>query len=208
MLLYFVRHGESAHNAEGRIQGQSDVPLSELGRRQSQAAADALADQAIDALYSSPLRRAMETAEPFAARTGIRIVTDPRLMEIDAGVFQDCLRSELPKRYPEEYHRWLSGDPDFTIPGGESRRALMVRGGEVLRAIRAAGQDQVVVVTHGGLLSAALKVLLEIPAHRHPFRFENGSISRIEWTDGSVNVVSLNEKHHLVSVGLAGSGDL
>ena len=57
MLLYLVRHGESTYNAEGRIQGQTDVPLSELGRRQSEAVADALRTQPVDAVYSSPLRR-------------------------------------------------------------------------------------------------------------------------------------------------------
>ncbi len=208
MLIYLIRHGESAYNAEGRIQGQSDVPLSELGRRQSDAVADALAGDAVDAIYSSPLRRALETAQPVASRTGTPVVTDPRLMEIDAGVFQDRLRAELAERYPEEYRQWLSGDPDFTIPGGESRRDLMVRGGDVLLAIRRAGYEHAVVVSHGGLLSAVLKVLLDIPAHRHPFRLENGSISRIEYTGGSVKLLSLNETHHLRHVGLAGTGDL
>ncbi len=212
MLLTFVRHGESAYNAEGRIQGQSDVPLSELGWRQGAATADALADAGagppIDALYSSPLRRAMETTEPLAARIGLPIATDPRLMEIAAGVFENRLRTELPDEFPEEYRRWLSGDPDFAIPGGESRRDLMLRGGDFLQAIRRAGHRHAVVVTHGGLLSAALKVLLDIPAHRHPFSLQNGSISRVAWNDGIVKVLSLNETHHLHAVGLAGSGDL
>ncbi len=212
MLLTFVRHGESAYNAEGRIQGQSDVPLSEFGRRQGEAAAAALTDAAagppVDAIYSSPLRRAMETAQPLSARSGLPIAADPRLMEIAAGVFENRLRTELPAEFPEEYRRWVGGDPDFAIPGGESRRDLMLRGGESLRAIREAGHGHVVVVTHGGLLSAALKVLLDIPAHRHPFSLQNGSISRVAWTDGSVKILSINETHHLRGVGLAGSGDL
>ncbi|MDZ7616510.1 MAG: histidine phosphatase family protein [Patescibacteria group bacterium] len=208
MLLYFIRHGESAHNAEGRIQGHSDVPLSELGRRQSAAVAAALADMPIDALYASPLRRALETAQPIADRIGLPIVTDPRLKEINAGVFQNRRRSELPELHPEEYQCWLSGDPDFTIPQGESRRALMARGNDALHAIRDAGPAHAVVVSHGGLISAVLKVLLDIPAHRHPFRLENGSISRIDWTDGRVKLLSLNETHHLLEVGLAGCGDL
>ncbi|KKK94352.1 hypothetical protein LCGC14_2683730, partial [marine sediment metagenome] len=66
MLLYCIRHGESTYNAEGRIQGQSDVPLSELGRRQGEAVAAALRAEPVEAIYSSPLRRAMQTAEPLA----------------------------------------------------------------------------------------------------------------------------------------------
>jgi len=113
MLLYCIRHGESSYNAEGRVQGQSDVPLSELGLRQSAAVAAALADQRVDALYASPLRRAMQTAQPVAEALKQEIRTDPRLMEVHAGVFQDKLRTELDDLYPEEIARWRSGDPDF-----------------------------------------------------------------------------------------------
>ena len=104
MLLFLIRHGESAYNAESRIQGQSDIPLSELGHRQSEAAAEALAGASVDALYSSPLRRALETAQPIAARSNVPIATDPRLMEIDAGVFQGRIRTELPELYNETHH--------------------------------------------------------------------------------------------------------
>ena len=98
MVLYFIRHGESTHNAEGRIQGHSDAPLSSLGRQQSEAAAKALASIAFDAIYSSPLRRALETAQIIAAPHGLPVLTDPRLMELNVGVFQDRLRSELAER--------------------------------------------------------------------------------------------------------------
>jgi broad specificity phosphatase PhoE len=208
MYLHCVRHGESTYNAEGRVQGQSDVPLSELGLRQAEAVAAAMAELPIEAVYSSPLRRAMQTAQPLADRLRLPITTDPRLMEVHAGVFQDELRAELDRRYPEEYARWRSGDPDFAIPGGESRRRLMQRGEEVLREIGAAGHEHVAVVTHGGLLAGAMKALLEIPAQRNPFVFQNGSITVIELTDSVVQLHAVNRIGHLSSVGLAGSGDL
>ncbi|HUT11082.1 MAG TPA: histidine phosphatase family protein [Thermoguttaceae bacterium] len=208
MLLYCIRHGESCYNAQGRIQGQSDVPLSELGLRQSEAVAAALAGEGVEALYASPLRRAMQTAGPVADALQVEIRTDPRLMEVHAGVFQDKLRTDLEQLYPEEIARWQSGDPDFVIPGGESRRQLMHRGHEVFDEIRRTGHEQVVVVTHGGLLSAALKSLLEIPAEKHPFVFQNGSITRLEWTDGEVKLHALNQIDHLHQVGFSGRGDL
>ncbi len=211
MLIYCVRHGESAYNAEGRIQGQSDVPLSELGLRQSEAVAEALAGLPIQAVYSSPLRRALQTAEPLAARLGRSVETDPRLMEIHAGVFQGRLRSELAELFPEAYARWLAGEPDFTIPGGESRRDLMRRGREVFEAIAQSGHEQVAVVTHGGLLAGALKALLGIPAERHPFVFQNGTITRLDLADGQaeqVKLLSLNEGAHLRALGATGCGDL
>ena len=208
MLLYCLRHGESIYNAEGRIQGQSDVPLSEFGRRQGEAAAAALAHLPIEAIYSSPLRRAMQTALPLAEALKLPIRTDVRLMEVHAGIFQDKLRSELEDLYPEVMARWRGGDPDFAIPGGESRRVLMHRGRKVFHEIRETGHGNVVVVTHGGLLSAVLKSLLEIPAERNPFTLQNGSITRLDWSDGQVKLLSLNQVEHLHDMGPSGSGDL
>ncbi len=208
MLLYCIRHGESSYNAEGRIQGQSDVPLSELGRRQGEAVAAVLAGEPIEAIYASPLRRAMQTARPVADALELEIHTDRRLMEVHAGVFQDKLRSELDELYPEELACWRSGDPDFVIPGGESRRDLMRRGRAVFDEIRRSGREQVAVVTHGGLLAAAMKALLEIPARRHPFVLHNGSISQLDLTDGQVKLISVNRIDHLRDVGFAGRGDL
>ena len=128
MWLYCVRHGESVHNAEGRIQGQLDVPLSDFGRRQGEAIAEALAALPIDAIYASPLLRALETAQIVARRLRLPIRTDDRLKEINVGVFQDRLRAEVAQLYPDEFARWTSGEPDFAVPGGESRRDLQERG--------------------------------------------------------------------------------
>jgi len=208
MILYCVRHGESTYNSLGRIQGQADVPLSDLGLRQSEALAAALAEFPIEALYASPLRRAMQTAEPVAGALNLEVRTDRRLAEIHAGVFQDKLRSELPDLYPEQVARWRSGDPDFAIPGGESRRDLMRRGREVFEAIRRSGHRHVAVVSHGGLLSAAIKDLLEIPAGRHPFKLHNGSISQLYLGDGQMKLLSLNDVSHLREVGFTGLSDL
>lgn len=208
MIVYCVRHGESCYNAEGRIQGQSDVPLSQLGHRQSRAVAAALAGLPVEAIYSSPLRRAMQTARPIAEVLKLAIRTDPRLMEVHAGEFQDRLRVDLEEQYPEAMARWRGGHPDFPLPGGETRRHLMKRGLEAFQQIAGGGQEQVVVVSHGGLLAAALKALLGIPAQRHPFVLDNGSITRLELCDGDVKLLCLNQVGHLRDVGFAGRGDL
>ena len=160
---------------KGEFQGQTDVPLSELGRRQSEAVADALCTQPVDAVYSSPLRRAMETARLIAEGHKLSVCADARLMELNVGVFQDRLRSELAETYPLELARWLGGDEDFAIPGGESRRQLAERGCEALRSIATAGHCCTVVVTHGGLLSATLRSLLDLPQALPPFSLQNGA---------------------------------
>ena len=209
MLIHCIRHGESSYNAEGRIQGQSDPPLSELGRRQGEAVVDALTRFSIDAVYSSPLQRAMQTARTLADALQLDVRIDRRLMEVHAGAFQDKLRTDLETSHPEEIGRWRSGDPDFSLPGGgETRRHLMQRGLEVFREIAGNAHKEVVVVAHGGLLAAALKALLGVPAERHPFVLHNGSITRLHCTGDEVKLLSLNQVDHLDSVGFGGRGDL
>jgi probable phosphoglycerate mutase len=155
----------------------------------------------IEAVYASPLSRALETARPIADALKLSIRTDERLMEINAGVFQDRLRSELSDVYPQEYARWKSPDPDFRIPGGESRRDLMTRNKAAFEAIHAAGHQQVLVVAHGGSLTAAFKALVSVPAERNPFTLYNGSISILRW-ENEVQLLTLNQIDHLRAGGI------
>ena len=202
MLLYLIRHGESLYNAEGRIQGQSDVALSPLGIRQARAIADAFVEEPLDAIFASPLQRAMQTAEPIAGRFGLAIRPDDRLMEIHAGIFQGLLWAEIEAKFPDSARPWREQHPDFVIPGGESRRSLMVRGQAVLEAIREMPFRRVAVVSHGGILAGALKALLRIPAKVNPFSLYNASISKLVWTD-RVKLLTLNQLDHLSVAGLA-----
>jgi probable phosphoglycerate mutase len=150
----------------------------------------------------------METAERIARPLGLEVQVEPLLIEINAGLFQGYLRSELAQFYPEEMARWRSGDPDYPMPGGESRRDLMRRGLAAFKTLAARGHEQVVVVSHGGLLAAAFKALLDIPAERNPFLLDNASISRLGITDGQVWLHSLNEVEHLREFGPSGTGEL
>ncbi|HIQ21354.1 MAG TPA: histidine phosphatase family protein [Planctomycetes bacterium] len=209
MILYCIRHGESVYNAEGRIQGQADVPLSERGVRQGQAVAEALGRFPIEAIYSSPLQRALATARMIAEPRGLAVRTDPRLMEINAGIFQHRLSSELVRLYPEPFARWSSGDPDYVIPGGESRAALRGRGLAAFQAIRAAGHRQAAVVAHGRLLVVTLQALVPIPEDRLADALHNGSITTIAFgEDGVAELLGLDRTDHLDGIGPCGDGDL
>jgi broad specificity phosphatase PhoE len=210
MILYLVRHGESVFNLERRIQGQLNVELSSLGHRQSLALAEALKSQPIEALYCSPLRRAMETAQPIAHQLCLEIKTDDRLKEINAGIFQGLHWDEIERLHPVEAVRWRTQEPDFVIPGGESRRALMERARACFDSIRETGLRQVLIVAHGGTLAGALKSLLSVPAELNPFSFCNASISRLAW-EKQVKVLSINEIEHLRAIELTtdiSTGDL
>ncbi len=209
MILYCVRHGESVYNAEGRIQGQSDVPLSRFGQRQGKAVAAAMSDLPIDAIFASPLERAMQTAQAIAARVDLPIKIEPRLKEIDVGIFQDKLPEDLIRLHPAEFARWQSGAIDFVIPRGESRLQLMRRGGDALRSIATTPHKHVAVVAHGRLLILTIKALFDIPLDDPPSSLHNGSISRIEFpAAGKPRLLGINEIEHLREVGAGGTGDL
>jgi broad specificity phosphatase PhoE len=212
MLQYLIRHGESVSNAAGRVQGQEDVELSATGRDQAEAVAAwtrALlgADDAppVDELWSSPLRRARETAEAIAAATGLPLRIEDDLRELHAGIFQGHLWADLEERFPDAVAKWRSGDADFAIPGGESRAQLAARGRAVLELLAARPARGMIVVAHGGILTAALGSLvgkahpLLAAAAERPFTklpaLANCSITRVRWP--GPELVSFNDTAHL-----------
>ncbi|HVU89944.1 MAG TPA: histidine phosphatase family protein [Pirellulales bacterium] len=201
MIFYCIRHGESCYNAEGRLQGQSATPLSPLGLRQAEALAEAMHAHAITAIYASPLPRALQTAEAVGRELRIAVTPDARLMEINVGILQELLHHEIADRHPEVTAAWRASDPDYRLPGGESRRDLMVRARAAFDEIRAAGHEEVAVVSHGGLLAAAFKSLLEVPAGRNPFTLYNASVSRLIWKH-EPKLLTINEVDHLRAAGI------
>lgn len=207
MYLYCVRHGESTFNAMSRIQGQADPPLSDLGRQQAAALAQVLVQREITAVIASPQQRALQTAQIVAAAAGLQVTTDPRLKEIHVGVFQGKTWAEVDAELPREAERWRSNDPDFVIPGGESRRQLMARAHEVFREFRQQlqrqGAQRVAVISHGGTLAAAFKALLRLPAECNPFSLLNAAICTLQWPDNRedrIKLLSLNDVEHLRSI--------
>jgi probable phosphoglycerate mutase len=161
--LIVLRHGQTAWNAEGRIQGQLDVELTELGIEQAARAARRLAELRPDAIVSSDLRRAADTAAALAALTGQPVRYDPRLRERDFGLWQGLTGAQAAARYPEEYARWQSGEP---IDGCEveSREDLAKRASAGLQeAADLAPAGTVVAVMHGGSAKHGVVALLGWP---------------------------------------------
>jgi probable phosphoglycerate mutase len=156
--LCIVRHGETAWNAEGRVQGQLDVPLSEVGRAQARCVAAALPEGRFSALYSSDLQRVVQTAQPAADRLHLDIQLDPRLRERHYGVFQALTYAEAKATLPAEYARFKAKDPDFGFRTGESLRDFFSRAIECIDGIaRRHEGEEVLVFTHGGVLEMAYR---------------------------------------------------
>jgi probable phosphoglycerate mutase len=214
MLQYLVRHGESVSNLEGRVQGQEDIELSDLGRAQARqvaawsrslSASPPVAQASIGEVWSSPLRRARETAAEIAAALGLPVMLEEGLCELHAGIFQGHLWADLEAEFPDEVAQWRSGDVHYVIPGGESRAQLAARGRAAIEMLAGRDTPGMIVVAHGGVLTAALGSMLgrEHPllaaAAERPFTklpaLANCSVTQLEWP--GPRLVSFNETGHL-----------
>jgi len=156
--LLLIRHGETAWNAESRIQGQLDVPLSNAGIWQAGRLAQRLSDERIDAIVASDLARAWLTAQPIGQSRQLEPFADTRLRERHFGIFEGHTLDEIAVIWPAEFDAWRQRDPDWAIPGGESGTQFIARVLEALDEVshRYAG-GTVAVVAHGGVLDVAYR---------------------------------------------------
>jgi probable phosphoglycerate mutase len=153
------RHGRTTWNVERRFQGQADPPLDAVGEAQARRAAAMLAGLDLDAIVSSDLRRAMDTARALAERTGLPVSADPRLRERSLGHWEGLTRDEVGRLYPDELAHWLAGREDCQ-PGSEPRPEVAAR---ALAALFDAPGETVVLVTHSATAIALTGELLGLP---------------------------------------------
>ncbi|WP_159571306.1 histidine phosphatase family protein [Curtobacterium sp. 18060] len=171
-LLYLVRHGETDWNAQRRIQGSTDIPLNDTGRRQATEAAELLTRRQFDAVVASPLSRAAETGAIIADQLGLAApVTYAGLAERSYGEAEGLTDTEVTAEYPHD-----------DIPGRESRSALLARITETLGEIAVRFDGGVVVVaTHGAVIRSVVNEAAPGTADRHATPIRNGSIHSFRW---------------------------
>jgi probable phosphoglycerate mutase len=181
--LCIVRHGETAWNAEHRVQGQLDIPLNATGLRQAEAVGRVLGGERFDALYSSDLVRTRQTAAPAAKRLGMEVQADADLRERHYGMFQELTYAEVKVKYAAEYARFAARDPAFDFGGGESLTAFAARSLAVLVKIAARHPDaHVLVVTHGGVLDELYRHVNALPVSAvRDFGIPNCGLNRVEF---------------------------
>ncbi len=187
MKLLLIRHAESQGNREGRLQGRREYPLTDRGERQAAALAVRLRDAGLSAVYASPIRRAMHTAEALAETTALSVVDEPRLQEYDFGDKLSGLTwKEVRESEPAIVDSLLNNDSEFPrYPGEEGRSAFRDRVSAALNEIaeRHAGDDAVAVVTHAGPIVVFLMETLGRAYSRPvPFTIDNASITTIEFS--------------------------
>lgn len=156
--LILIRHGETAWNAEHRIQGRLDVPLSATGVWQAEQLARALADEPIDAVVASDLARAWLTAAPLAARLGRAPQPHAGLRERSFGIFEGHTLEEIAARWPDHFAGWRARDPAWRMPAGESGTEFIDRVLTAMHDVVAAHRGgTVAVVAHGGVLDVVYR---------------------------------------------------
>ncbi|NSX04573.1 histidine phosphatase family protein [Cupriavidus gilardii] len=202
--LIVIRHGETAWNRERRLQGQLDIPLNETGHAQARALAGSLAGEPIDAIYSSDLSRAMQTAAPLSEALGMPVQSEPRLRERCYGTLEGMTYAEVAQQRPEDFARWQARVPDYAPPQGESLRDFHERAIEVVLAlVRRHPGERIALVAHGGVLDClyreATGMTLEAPREHELL---NASVNRLRSDSYRLTVAQWGDVSHLATLTL------
>ena len=204
--LTFIRHGETDWNRQQRFQGQIDVPLNANGQAQAAALAARLGtDAAPDALFSSDLQRARQTAAPLALAWALPVQPLAGVREQGFGVLEGLDVPTIQSRHPELWSQWLAHRADFALPGGESLRQFHAR---VLAAVQALAQAhagrRVTVVTHGGVLDMLWRSAHGLPLDgQRSCAIPNTGINRLRWHDGRLAIEAWADDTHLAEAPLS-----
>ena len=199
MKLILVRHGETQWNKENRVIGYADVELNDEGRKQVQRLALVLKEERIDAIYSSPLRRAWETAQEIARFHHGEIKADDSFKELDAGELDGLTYKEMLERYGEFLKQWVSDPGPLTMPGGESLNSVQERAWQAVGRIRERHPDgAIMVVSHNFvILCIVCKALgLDLSQFRR-LRTNVASISILDFGERGPSLVLFNDTCHL-----------
>ena len=211
MRLLLIRHAESQGNLEHRLQGRREFPLTAKGTQQAEALASRLASEPLTTIFSSPIGRALQTAEIIAAKAGLNVTIEPGIQEYDFGEAVSGLTwGEMRQRNPEIIEAFRKDDSQFPrYPGEEGRAVFQERVRTTYRGILARnnGDSSVAVVTHAGPITVLLLDALSRPYSRPiPFVLDNASITTIEINNGAsrhlppMAVTGINDVCHVGNV--------
>jgi len=201
--LFLIRHGQTNWNMEGRYQGNCDIELNSTGIKQAELASKYLSRVKFSKIYSSPLKRTMETANIVNRRTEVAIETYEDLKEVDFGKWEGLKFKEINKDYHEEYQQWLIDPYNNRPTGGESFKELTLRTTSVIDIIVAENTDEssVAIVTHGGVILSLLVHWLQIPLPRWKSIIQRqGAINIAVIDKGYPYISTINYTGHLSPV--------
>lgn len=202
MELFLVRHGESESNARGVMEGWGDSDLSARGIEQAARVAARLAGSSpFDALYCSPLRRARHTARIIGSAVACQPHEMEDLREIHIGSWDGKPLRQLERTYANELRRWAEEDRELVFPDGERLADFYDRAERAMQRVLTRPVRRVIIVAHGGMLSACLTRLVEGSASsRYGTELRNCSLSIVRFEEGRAQAVSINDFSHLAEI--------
>jgi alpha-ribazole phosphatase/probable phosphoglycerate mutase len=190
--VWLIRHGEPCSESRGRCYGQLDIELSLEGRRQLQAVAGKLSEEPICVIYSSPRRRALESASILAERLHCSVKTEEQFREIDFGDFEGKLYDDIAQEYPEIYRQWMEHPTETQFPNGESFVQMQTRVVDAAYKLYARHHGETIaIVSHGGVNRILLATALGV---------SDANIFRIAQRYAARNLVTLIGDYPLVEL--------
>ncbi|MEL7608172.1 MAG: histidine phosphatase family protein [Bacillota bacterium] len=200
MKFIWIRHAQTIWNTQHKTQGRTDTPLDETGLMQAEHLAERLKNSGLNAIYSSPLQRALQTAQPLAKATGVPTTPDERLTEIDFGEWEGLRFDEIAALFPETFEHWRVRPFTAEIPGAERPKEVLARMRDFFEHISAASDDTVAIVSHTLPLKLMIAHLIGLPYDRiHSLRLDNTGTTETEVrSDGMITLVHSNNTSHLL----------
>jgi broad specificity phosphatase PhoE len=198
--IILVRHGQTAWNRAERFRGLSDVSLNSTGLGQAHAAARRIVSTwQVDAVYSSPLKRAQETALAIAQRCGLKAQTRDGLTDLNFGEWQGLTFEQVSQTYPEQYQLWLTAPQKMRVPGGETTSKVRRRAMETLRELLVAHPEgTIVLVSHQVVCKILALAMIGLPVSRFwRIQQDNAAINVFDYVDGGFITRNLNDTCHL-----------
>lgn len=206
--ILLIRHGETDWNVEKRLQGHIDIELNDRGRRQAEVLGSALAEEKLDAVYASDLKRAWKTAQAIALHQALAVQKEALLRERCYGALEGMSYQEIKQAYPETYLAWRSRDIHARYPCGDSpAETLLEFSSRVVNAVielaRKHPQQKIAIIAHGGVLdcvhrAAAGKSLSEV----RDFDIFNAGINRLHWDGNGLHIAQWGNVAHLAEAAL------
>jgi len=197
--IILIRHGETEFNRAGIFRGRCDVALNDRGREQARRLAAALASVPIDAVYSGPLSRALETARPVAGAHDLEPVVDHAFDNIDLGRWQGVRKADVERDEPELWRLWIETPDALRIPGGESLASVARRAHDRTTAlVREHEGRRIAIVSHRSVLKLLAGRLLGMQeGYFWKFYLDNAGYSIVRWDGTGFVLTKWNESCHL-----------
>jgi broad specificity phosphatase PhoE len=202
--VYLVRHGQTAWNRELRFRGRADIPLNENGHKQASAIADTLKDKGINAIYTSPLRRSIETAQPVAESLQLEIVPAQELIDINYGEWEGLTYDEVRQRYATVYRQWEVRPDLVTFPRGERLDDVRERAFSAFTEIVEKNRGKsILIIPHRVINKVLLCAVLGLSnSYFWRIRQDTGCINVMEYWNDQLVLVRMNDTCHLRGLGI------